>query len=327
MAKSVIFKKGVRVNFYPISIDIEPTLACNLSCVMCHRKELAKSRKNLTMALSDFKKMIDKLPTIMKLNLQGMGEPLVANDFSAMVAYARSKGIYVSTVSNGMLLNEERSQKLLASGLNRIYFSMDSSDNAEYKKYRGEAGDLRILKKNISRLVVMRKASNNKTLSIGIWMLLFKNNIQRLSEMVELASAIGVDELIIQSEITYRGKKQWKGTIDAMKIGNLHDVENKISAALKRAKELGLKMTIHSGGGAMKPSKEALCLWPWKSLFVTSEGDVSPCCIIADPSISNLGNIHTGDIRDIWNNKKYQKIRAELLSGNVPSFCNGCYGK
>lgn len=327
LAKSIVFSRSTRVKYYPITADIEPTLACNLNCVMCHRKELAKSRTQMTMSLADFKRVIDKLPTIMKLNLQGMGEPLATNDFFAMVSYARSKGIYVSTVSNGMLLNAARAKQLVASGLNRIYFSIDSSDNEAYRKYRSEAGDLRIVKKNISQLAELRKAEKKSALSIGIWMLLFENNVDQLVKMVELAYSIGADELIVQSNITYRGKKQWKRRIDSMQVKNFSLAEREISLALERAKELNLKMKIHSGGGAMKPEKKSLCLWPWKSLFITSQGDVSPCCIIADPNISNLGNINSDSMQDIWNNEKYQKIREQLLSGRVPDFCRGCYGK
>lgn len=310
----------------PVSVDIEPTIACNLSCVMCHRRELASRRTHMTMSLGEFMRIIDQLPSVLKLNLQGMGEPMLTRDFFDMVRYAKKKGIVVTTVTNGNLLFPERAKEAVESGLNRIYFSIDTLDESQYRAYR-PGGDVSTVKKNLEWLMRERKKNKNSALEVGIWMLLFRDNISQLIPMIRFAKDIGVDELAVNMKITYRGKNAWRETIERMQARKENEIEEIIKKAQKEALRLGVKVSFLKGMGFMKSNPASLCQWPWKSLYITSEGDVSPCCIIADPHIASLGNIHREGIKKIWNGASYRELRKKLLSGNVPEYCKECYRK
>lgn len=326
LIKSTCLPKKAKVNFAPIFADIESTLACNLNCVMCHRKELAVGRNSFNITLEQFRKIVDKLPYLLKLNLQGMGEPLLSAELFEMVKYAKQKHIYVSTVTNGMLMNEERAKKTLESGLDRVYFSIDSSDAKNYAAYRVN-GSLEQVTNNLKKLTELRDAQKSK-LHIGIWMLLFNNNLDQLIPMIKLAKDAGVDELIVQSHISYRGKRDWKETIANLKLEAENEkVRAEILQAEIFAKKMKLRFSIQGGMGAMKPDPKSLCQWPWKSIYVASNGDISSCCIVADPRVAYLGNILSQDFSQIWNGRAYQGLRKSLLENDVPEYCKECYGK
>jgi radical SAM protein with 4Fe4S-binding SPASM domain len=324
LAKSMLFPKKAKVDYFPISADFESTIACNLNCIMCHRKELVLQRESLNMTLDQFKLILGKLPYLLKINLQGMGEPLLSGDIFEMIRYAKGRNIYVSTVTNGMLLDENKAEKILKSGLDRIYFSIDSADSEGYSKYRVN-GNLFQVQKNLKKMVELRNEKKNK-LHIGIWMLLFNDNLDQLIPMLELAKKNGADELIVQSNITYRGKNNWKEIIDKMKLYRKdNEVIDNIEEAKKFAKKNQIRFSIQDGMGALKPDAKSLCKWPWKSIYIASNGDISSCCIIADPRIAYFGNILRQDFNEIWNGEKYQNFRKSLLESKIPQYCKECY--
>ena len=63
-----------------------------------------------------FKKTIDDNKQLLKIKLQGMGEPLVNNNFYKMVEYASKYSIVSEITTNGSLLNEINIKKLMNKG-------------------------------------------------------------------------------------------------------------------------------------------------------------------------------------------------------------------
>jgi len=313
------------VSYGPISADIETTLACNLACVMCHRRELAKRRQVMNISLENFKKIIDDIPTLVQVKLQGMGEPLLTPDLFEMIRYAKSKGIIANFVSNGKIMTRENAQKTIESGLDRIYFSIDSADPAQYASIR-VGGNLETVIENVGGFMEERKKLGSKTPLAGIWMLLFKENLNQVRGVIDIAKRTGVDELTVQTEITDRGKSDWKNIIASMQTKEKSETERALEDESVYAKKQVIRFLVHSYvGGVFKKRREDMCTWAWKSLYITSQGDVSPCCIIADPAIIGLGNIYEEGFKSLWNNKKYQALRTQFLDGNIPAACRGCY--
>lgn len=323
--KSAIAPYAPFVSYGPISADIETTLACNLACVMCHRRDLAKRRRVMNISLEDFKKIIDDIPTLLQVKLQGMGEPLLTPGLFDMIRYAKSKGIIANFVSNGKIMDRDNARKTIESGLDRVYFSIDSADPEQYASIR-VTGNLETVVQNVSGFMEERKNLGSKKPHVGIWMLLFKENLNQIRSVIDIAQRTGVDEMVLQTEITDRGKSDWKNVIASMRAQEKTETERVIDDVKAYAKNQNVRLTIQSYvGGVFKKTKEDMCEWTWKSLYITSQGDVSPCCIIADPNVIGLGNIYEEGFQHLWNNKKYQALRKQFLDGEIPSACQSCY--
>jgi len=73
-------------------------------------------------------------------------------------------------------------------------------------------------------------------------------------------------------------------------------------------------------------SKNKKCDWPWRSLYVTCDGYLTPCCMQgSDPELINFGNMFKSPIKDILNNEKYQQFRNKLRSKKlIPLVCVNC---
>src|SRR5204863_5748659 len=95
----------------PKFLQIEPVGQCNLRCQMCpiqFRQDGPPYGPLAFMDFGTFTRLVDDLPSLQELHLQGLGEPMMHPRFFDMVAYAASRGVRVSTNTNMTLLNPAR---------------------------------------------------------------------------------------------------------------------------------------------------------------------------------------------------------------------------
>jgi radical SAM protein with 4Fe4S-binding SPASM domain len=142
----------------PLHLDIETTNRCNLRCTFCDRRPLLTKDQLGDMDFSLFGKILDECRggRLWGLKLSYRGEPLLHPDLVEMVAYAKSKGVldvYFNT--NGMLLTEEVSLRLMDAGLDRISVSVEGTDPVAFERERRGAKFSRILS-NLDAMVSLR---------------------------------------------------------------------------------------------------------------------------------------------------------------------------
>lgn len=71
--------------------------------------------------------------------------------------------------------------------------------------------------------------------------------------------------------------------------------------------------------------KKDLCLNPWLSVSVHSDGDVVPCCFGFGKQIV-YGNLNEQSLEEIWNTSpEVRRMRESHLTGIMPSLCETCY--
>lgn len=119
-------KRGIRqTRNSPVELLIELTNACNLACVMCPHAQMKRGRGVMSREL--FRKIIDEASDldIRSIKLAGLGEPLLDRDIAEKIAYAKMKNLCVKMFTNGMLLDQQRSQQLIQAGVDEIFISID----------------------------------------------------------------------------------------------------------------------------------------------------------------------------------------------------------
>ena len=72
----------------PARADIEPTTVCNFRCPHCPTTGGVPGFVRRHMSLAEFTSVLDQLPTVYRIKLVGLGEPLLNPDFFAMVREA-----------------------------------------------------------------------------------------------------------------------------------------------------------------------------------------------------------------------------------------------
>jgi len=301
----------------PISVDVEPTINCNLNCPFCHNKELSRSKRSLTLA--DFQKIINDFPSAVRVNIQGMGEPLLNPEIVEMVACAKRQKKFVTLTTNGTLLTEKIFQRLSGAGLDRLIISLDAAERNLYEKLRPGA-DFDQVVKNIGNAVKSR--GNRPWPLINLWSLATRESIVQLNDLVALAGDLKVDSLGLQINLTDWGKGAWREKIKRLRLGESGAA---IDSAAKRASQEDLLFFVNNRYTQFKKNRQEICRWPWGGAYIATDGSVVPCCLVADPRVAALGNIFETPFSKIWQGRAYQSLRKKMKSGNYPEYCKQCY--
>jgi len=315
---SSLRKEPLHVISKPLIVKIEPSTNCNLRCRMCDRTYWDKESKD--MSFEDFKRTIDQIPSVLSINLQGLGEPLLNKDLFEMIEYAKSKDIEIGFFSNVTLINEEMARKIVESKLDYINLSVDAT-NEVYEKIRMGANFNNIIE-NIKTLIKVK--GNKRYPHISIWVAGMKENINEVPKIVQLAYDLGIDEVVVQS-INFWGKDLMKDKFKDKSLNeNIGEAKKVLDEAGKLAEELDINLK-YSTVYFTKKTKRA-CKSPWLTSYITVDGYVTPCCMQAsDPRLINFGNVFEKSFEEIWNSEDYKKFRKELKKG-MPKVCVDCPG-
>ena len=95
-------------------LQVESAIACNLRCIMCSWREITKNVENQGLMTQDIWESIRlHLADINSIDFTGGGEPLLQPKLAEWIAQANAAGCETGFLSNGLLLKQERLQRIL----------------------------------------------------------------------------------------------------------------------------------------------------------------------------------------------------------------------
>jgi len=166
---------------------VEPTDHCNLDCVTCYRNNWAEALGRMTDAtyarILDGIKDIDPRPTIF---FGGIGEPTLHTRLPTWVAQAKALGCRVEMITNGTLLTEALSRRLIESGLDLVWVSIDGATPESYSDVRLGA-ELPNVLNNLTTLRQLRRGGHFPKPEIGVAFVAMERNIDELPEVLKIA--------------------------------------------------------------------------------------------------------------------------------------------
>ena len=326
----------------PEELQVEVTGACNLRCRMCLvRYAPAVGRNEGALDLEQFLELVDSLPRIKKLTLQGLGEPLLSPHLLEMVRYAVRRGAAVGFNTNGVLLDAPIAEQLIAAGLSWLHVSLDGASEATYQDVRHgpglrpRPGQFNRVLANLRRLVALRRVRGSETPRIQVVFVAMRRNVAELERLTELAADVGVDELFVQNlshdfgdssaESRYEALKRYVAE-EALFGSELEYGRDAFERARQRADELGLRLRLPQldERPSHRSDGEPGCFWPWHSAYVTHRGEVQPCCMVMGSDRATLGDLHAAGFEEIWRGASYARFRERLLTDDPPEVCRGC---
>ncbi len=298
----------------PVVAQIESSSNCNLRCKMCIRPKIGLPIGNLS--FENFKKILDKLDSLFKIHLQGQGEPFMNPELFEMIEYANKKGIVVMLNTNATLLTKENIEKICKTEIGGISISIDSVKKEKYENIRRGAKFERVLE-NV-KLLTSELKKKKKTTIVSFAVVILKDNFEELEEFVDLAERLGVQRILFQ---TIQTKEDYIKKYDNETKKQINIEKEKIKNKIEKIKKLGKnkKITV-----VFDQPKSNGCIWPWRSIYITWNGYVTPCCKILDYRKPYFGNILKQDFWEIWNGKEYQMFRKLLKQRKAPLACKGC---
>jgi radical SAM protein with 4Fe4S-binding SPASM domain len=310
-------KRPLVVNNKPVTAQIEPTSVCNLGCEFCIRDKVGVPIG--TMSFENFKTILDKLDGLYKVHLSGQGEPFINPDIFKIMEYANKKGVLINTNSNGTIFTKATIDKICNVEIGEIAFSLESTKKKMFEEMRKGANfdDVTVKVKNLIEELNRR---NKKTI-ISFAVTILRENIEEIPDFVKLAKKLGVKKIKYQ---TLQSKEDYvENYTDKAKSQDVSKVFDEIKTQVDKAEKIAKKngIDIIFDEGLKSPHG---CVWPWRGIYITWNGDVTPCCKTLTPKDCGLGNVLREDFWKVWNSKTYQMYRAMLRKRKAPGTCRGC---
>jgi MoaA/NifB/PqqE/SkfB family radical SAM enzyme len=318
----------------PTELQLEITGSCNLSCQMCLVAYRPRLGRSASLSVETVREILDDLPSVRRVTLQGLGEPLLAPDLEAIIEEAVSRGIDVGFNTNGTMLDPARSAWLVAAGVEWIHVSVDGAVDDTFAAIR-VGGHLDTVVRNVRGLVDARRAAGGARPWIQLNTVLMRANHRELESLVRLAADIGVDRMWVQNlshDFSDVAADQGFGTI--RRWTEQHRLApgegaTAIASAAALAAELGLDLRLpgvgdDEAGAPTRRADEPGCDWPWRSAYVNHDGTVQACCMLMGRSRGVMGHLEDAPISVLWRGTRYAELRQALLTDDPPSMCQGC---
>lgn len=335
----------------PRELQVEVTGACNLRCRMCLvRYAPSIGRREGALGYEQFLELVDALPDLDRLTLQGLGEPLLSPHLVDMVAHAAARGIAVGFNTNATLLDEATARRLVEAGCGWLHVSLDGATAPTYEDVRHgtgfapRPGQFDRVVANLRRLLAVRRAAHETRPHVELVFVAMRRNVHELDGLVELAADLGVDAVRVQNlshtfdDVDPAGRY---GEIrayarDEALFGPDEDrLRATFARAAARAADLDVTLRLprldprqdeedtvaRVVGGEARPG----CTWPWDAAYVTHRGEVQPCCMVMGSDRATLGDLREDGFDAIWRGDAYRTFRERLLTpGDPPDVCRGC---
>jgi len=202
ICRMLIFRNAEYAAFLPqMYVRIETTNACNAECDFCTHKELKRKTGFMDYDLSA--KIVDECARL-KINtiwFIGFGEPLMDKLLEKRIRYAKNAGIRTTAIStNGQLLDKNRAQGLIDSGLDEINISLDADSKENYEKRRLKL-NYEIVINNLEGVLSLKKSSGIIKPKITLSFVRDENYRREAEEFI----------------------KKWQPRVDAINVSAMHN--------------------------------------------------------------------------------------------------------
>jgi radical SAM protein with 4Fe4S-binding SPASM domain len=322
----------------PTELQVEVTGACNLACKMClvrYRPKLGRTEGAMTFAT--FKQLVDGLPRLEKITLQGLGEPLLAPDLFRMIEYASARSIRIGFNTNGTFLDRRAAERLVRTRLDWLNFSVDGATRETYEAIR-DGSSFEQVCENVQGLTAVMRRLGAARPTVSLVFVAMRRNVRELPDLVRLATRWGVGRVYVQNLShsfsdtdpagAYREIRAFANAEALWAEDDRHEAESAFAAAREVAAALGVELRLprlQEPPPRPRASGTPGCHWPFESGYVTHDGKVQPCCMVMGADRAVLGTLDDADFRQIWTGAAYRSFRRRLLSdADPPDVCRGC---
>jgi MoaA/NifB/PqqE/SkfB family radical SAM enzyme len=331
-------------------IYLEATDQCNLTCRMCMRQSWDETLGQMSReTFSHILASLRSLSPVPKVFFGGFGEPLFHPCTIQMIAEFKSLGAQVEMITNGTLLDLQRSRQIIEAGLDCLWVSIDGATPESYTDVRLGAALPEVLE-NLSQLRGMRRGGHFPKPEIGIAFVAMRRNIHELSDVLKLGRQIGAKRFMVtnllphlpemQTETLYTSTLRNIAYLPSPWLPHLNfpkmDLDERAGKAFVQALNSGCNLTF--AGSNLGGANDVCTFIETGSMAIAWDGSVSPCPPLLHNHVSFLhgrerknrrhviGNVSETDLLDLWRDPDYVAYRQRVQSfAFAPcTTCGGC---
>jgi MoaA/NifB/PqqE/SkfB family radical SAM enzyme len=298
--------------------QVEITTRCNLECTMCV-KTACKGWRREDMDVDNFRKIVPYLHDVKSVVLEGWGESLLHRNLVDFIRLSKTACREVGFVTSGMGLTEDYAHRIVDAGIDFMGFSLSGGIPATHNAIRVNS-DFNTLIESIKTITRLCMENPLRKPRIHIVYLMLKDNMHEIPTLIDLAHEIGIREIVLLSIIQVTSRAQDDQKVFTCEEGLLY------KSIMKKAEDKARKMKITLSVPAVSSQDVAVCSEnPLDNLYISVDGQVSPCVYLYPPvpspftrifcgteySIDNVsfGNIFNEPFEQIWERRDYREFR------------------
>jgi MoaA/NifB/PqqE/SkfB family radical SAM enzyme len=251
--------------------------------------------QNRVLSLENFQKICDSAVSskmFRYVGLHGWGEPLLNEQLFDMIKYAEAGGLSTNLTTNGRLVGE-RMEEIFASGLQQIAFGVY---------------DLKLLKKImpiVMELLKRRDRHGLKIPKIYLDITIYRENLHQIQDFLRIAHELGTDAVILHRLFNVYNINPSIKYITP-------DEETKLFEEVKRMAQ-NSAIEIYLPSKHCYPCKVVRC-----SIFVTVDGEVTPCCFLPEYRLANALEM---SLAEVIASASYSNFISKMAKGAI---CGSC---
>lgn len=310
------------------------------------------------MRMETFEQMLEGIRSITpkpEIFFGGYGEPLSNPDCLSMLGMAKARGLRISLITNGTLLDEDVSQQLIELGLDTLWVSLDGASPDCYADVRHGTSFSSVIT-NLKQFHALRQQRHGDSLwagqpLLGIAFVAMRSNIDDLPALLELGESLRTAHYSITNLLAHTAE-QWGETLyqDQLYQGggsrqsdprprlNLTPMDGRFLMHEQNAPLFSGKYRLSLADAPMPDRRDRCPFLERGALAVRWDGAVSPCLplmythtyFLAErrhtSGAYSIGNITEQTLPEIWDAEEYAALRQQLESFNFSpcTYCNSC---
>ena len=283
---------------FPSQVVVDITEVCNLACIHCPHPEFKKSVHYAARYLEPElnAKLVDEVAEhgigkTQYIRYSSEGEPLIHPRGYEMIEYAvKNSGVFVTLTTNGTIINEKRTKRLLDGGVHMIDISIDANTPDTYAKVRVN-GDLETTKTNVLKLISWVRASGVVT-KVVVSFIEQPENTHESADFKRFWEDAGADYVVIR---------------------RLHSAAGAVASVARDMRQANRQLD-------RRP-----CVYPWERIVLNPRLHLAFCP--ADWTHgSTVIDYRDASIREIWTSDFYRRLRDAHLNNDYKAhaFCGQC---
>jgi len=276
----------------PFTLNVFPSNVCNFRCVYCAqslgKEELLKkynfpmemmSMETLALAVEQARQFDKKFKLV---SFMGHGEPLCNRELPEMIRMVKEADIAqrIDVITNGSLLNEELSARLIDAGLDVLRVSLQGMSSESYQKLCGVNLDFDKFVKQI------------------VWFYEHKKQCKVYLKTVDASLEAGEEEAFYEL---------FSPIADRVYIDRIRPVYQGVDYT-----ENEQDLSVDRYGN--RHEKRYVCPQPFYMMSLWANGDVTPCDALY--KACPLGNVAYTTLKEMWDSPKKKEFCAVQLEKN-----------
>lgn len=311
----------------PITLEIYPTLRCNLDCQFCDTTDRHRPPQE-ELSVEEWISIIDEAAAIgtKQIFVLGGGEPFIYPRLLDLLETAKGQGLWGMITTNGTFLTAERRHRLIAMKWDEIHISLDGATAETHDVLRGKPGTFQKVIQSVCHF--RAESAYQQVPQIVFHWVITNRNFREILQAIRLAKSLGVTRIDFDGLIAYTPEQQ------TLKLtpSEQREFERLVQQGIQLASRLKIQTTLahhvqSNRGTSVPPSGSnpgilgAPCYKPWHHLTIQADGKTSTCCVLAGEGESIRG----ASVSTFWKESPYlNHMRAQMRAHTPSKRCKEC---